>query len=478
MAPTSTPTARPRAWRARAVGAGTAALVAAGAAVTAGVPQPAQAATAAAWADWTVQGVGGAFGGTAAVAASGFPAASWTSDSRAPVGVPTGASTWLPAAGPAGQVYGSSQGRRYLQLRPAADTPGAPSTTVLAFDTPTPSGGWAVVLGDVDADLVTVSGTGADGLPVTAAQLGVQGSFNACDASPRAPSCAGLGAPFDLPSWSLGEGTATLTGGGADTDGASGWLQPQVPLARLTLQVEQQRGFPVVNVWLVALTRAATGSVTLDGVPSPGQTVQVESPEEQVVATALTDEAGAWSVPALVADDGWRARLVVPPGTEADGPTSLGVDLSVGDATGLDFSLRTPAPGPSTDPSVGPSPPPSGQPTGGPSTGPSAEPSVSPGTPTPTGPPGPGPDPVEPGPGTEAPDPGATPTVTAPTAATPTAATREAVPPRPTRSTGRAATTAGGALARTGPDGVLEAAVLGLTLVVAGSIALGVRRRP
>lgn len=268
----------------------------------------------------------------------------------------------------------------------------------------------------MDSDLATVSATGTDGLPVSAAALGVKGAFNFCDASPRSSSCSGLSDPYDLPGWSI------------------------------TLEVERQSGFPVVNVWLVSLARGVSGPVTLDGVPSSGQTVEVVAPDGRVVASVSTREDGSWTVPDLVATDGWHARVVVPVGTEAGGPTSLPVDLSQTDAVDVDFLLLTAGPEPSGEPSAEPTVEPSTEPSGEPTGRGSAEPS---GTA----------DPTQSASGTE---PGVTPT---------------GAPGRTFTgggSTGGSGT--GGFLARTGADGLLAGVLVGFVLLGTGTVLLTAAR--
>lgn len=467
-----------RSRRARAGLAATAAAVLVAVGVTAAVTTaPALAATSTSWATWTVTGDGGDFAGTAAVDATGFPAASWTSDSRAPVGVPAGATTWLPAGSPVGQVYGSSQGRPYLQLRPQDDTPGGFSTTVLTFEAPTPAAGWAVVLGDVDADVAVVSGIRADGEPASPADLGVVGAFSFCDASPRPSTCSGLEAPYDLPTWSVEGSSAVLRGNGPDTTGAAGWLQPEVALSSLTVQVERIDGFPVVDVWLVALTRSASGVVTLDGEVAPDQVVQLLRADGTVAATVTSGPDGSWSVPDLVASEEWRARVVPPDGTSTDGPSSREVDVSETDAVDVNFALVTTAPEPTEDPTVEPTTDPTTEPTSDPTVEPTVEPTTEPTEPT-TEPTSPG----SPAPGESdapSPDPTAPGSTSGPTGSDGTGGTG----PGGTGpgSTGSGPSAVGGVLARTGATGLLGAVLLGLSLVGTGALLLrssrGARQR-
>jgi hypothetical protein len=182
-----------------------------------GAALPAAAETAG-WAEWgSLEGSAGNYTTTMQLPAGGFPEATMTSDSRGGVGIISGASNWLSADTPPGAVYGSSRNEPYINLRPRADRAGAPSTTTYTFDTPTPSGGWAFVLGDIDADEVVVTAKGPDGQELSVDELGFQDVFNYCDAA-GSPSCTG----GDLPSWD--PATQTLTGNdeAADTEGASG----------------------------------------------------------------------------------------------------------------------------------------------------------------------------------------------------------------------------------------------------------------
>lgn len=113
----------------------------------------------------------------------------------------------LGASTPWGQTYGSSAGKTYMSTYAGAGA-GAQKTATYTFSTPcSPANqcGWA--LGDVDAESVSLSAIGTDGTPLTAAELGFQGTFNYAGAA-------------DQPSWN--PGTSTLTGNNGDTNGATG----------------------------------------------------------------------------------------------------------------------------------------------------------------------------------------------------------------------------------------------------------------
>lgn len=211
---------------------------------------PAAAVQVGVWGDWSpLAGTGGSY--TTGVTLAGTPeiAAQASSTSRAgSVGVISGASTWLAASTPVGQKYGSSQDRPYLNFRPAADNSTSPSITTYAFARPTPTTNWAFVLGDVDADMLQISGLTAGGAPVTAADLGYRGGFNYC--APEyvgKPSCTGDSA--DVPGWDPATMVLMGNAGADDTRGSAAWFEPVVPISELTFAFTQRSGFPVYQTW-------------------------------------------------------------------------------------------------------------------------------------------------------------------------------------------------------------------------------------
>lgn len=223
------------------------------------------------YAEWTISGTGGNYTGTMTLP-HGLPAATFTSDSRAPAQLNSGATTWLSPATPFGATYGSSEDEQYPNLRPVADRPDAPSTTTYRFAAPTPTSGWGFALADVDADDVTVIATDANGNPVPVAGLGFQSVFNFCDASPRPAACAGETPPYDIPTWVPDTTSGTLVGhdAAADTVGSTGWFQPTVPLSTLTFVFRQRAGLPVYQTWFAALPPEPSPSPT----PSPSSTTE------------------------------------------------------------------------------------------------------------------------------------------------------------------------------------------------------------
>ncbi|MGG7464952.1 MSCRAMM family protein [Plantibacter sp. YIM 135347] len=316
------------------------ALLAAAATVFTGAI-PASAATTGTWASWTdLVGTSGAFTGSMTLAGQPALTATIKTDSRSgQIGVISGASTWLSQGTPVGAKYGSSVGKPYLNLRPKADTAVAPSTTTYSFATPTPPSGWTFVLGDIDADKVQVKAIGPDGIPLTAAELGYQSSFNYC-----APGVAGKppcpGAADDVPAWD--PATQTLTGNAAalDTSGAAAWFEPSTEISSLSFVFTRRSGFPIYQTWFASLARDISGVVSDQNTgPLDGVDVRLVDRNGTVVSTTTTAAGGAYSFPGFIATDGYIVETVVPAGKIAVGASRAPADLTTADAV-VDFTVR------------------------------------------------------------------------------------------------------------------------------------------
>ncbi|MFD6140742.1 collagen binding domain-containing protein [Promicromonospora sp. NPDC060271] len=314
---------------------------------------PATAGASAGWADWEpLTGSAGDWSTTVRLPAGGFPAATVTSDSRGGVGVVSGESSWLGPATPPGEVLGSSRGRQYLNLRPQADRPTTPSTTTYTFEHPTPPGGWALVLGDIDADRAVVTARGADGRLLAGTELGWQGGLNYCQGA-GSPSCAG--APEDVPTWDPATGELLGNAAAADTSGAAGWFRPTAPIKSLTVEFYQRSGFPAYQTWFASLTRDIAGTVDLvdaGGAPQgvvPGATLTLFGPDGAALDTATSDASGQYIFPGYVAAPGYRVELTTLPEADDTYPHGLvpsgeravdEIDLSSADAMGADLAAR------------------------------------------------------------------------------------------------------------------------------------------
>jgi len=296
-------------------------------------------------ATWTLAGANPSWTGTMTVPATGFPVASYATNSQTPQ-IASGASAYLGPSTPYGAVFGSSQGQPYLTVRTAAGT--TPSTLTLTFPQPTPASGWGFAVGDLDADQLAFQATGPSGA-LSPADLGYQSSFNYCAVSPTPSTCTNP--PFDhVPTWD--PTTGTLSGDGEDESGSAAWFRPTAPISTLTLTFTALSGFPVYQLWFAALTSSISGTVTLeDGGPAPaGTTLQlldasgvpvVDAAGNPVTTTTALD--GTYSIPEVVAA-GYRVAVVAPAGYEVVGDTTRSADASAGDVTGVDFVLRTTAP--------------------------------------------------------------------------------------------------------------------------------------
>ncbi|MDT9593070.1 carboxypeptidase regulatory-like domain-containing protein [Nocardioides zeae] len=271
------------------------------------------------WAAWDpVAGTSNAYSTTLRPASAGFPTAAVATDSRGNVQLPGGSSTFLGADTPPGAKYGSSRDQRYLVLRPRADTPTAPSTTTYTFDQPTPDIGWAFVLGDVDADQVRVSAVDAAGSTVPAGEIDswFRGTFNHSGGS-------------DQPRWDAATSTLVGNPGAVDTDGASGWFEPEVRLRSLTLTFTRRAGFPVYQTWFVSRARPIGGTVedrsTAGSCPVTGSTLTLLSPFGEELATTSPAADGTYELGEFATQSGYTVRLDAAPGCAVVGPAQATV---------------------------------------------------------------------------------------------------------------------------------------------------------
>lgn len=201
--------------------------------------------------------------GTVTAPGSYFPAGHVTSDAGI-FRVFSGKSTYLTGDTPFGQEFGSSKDHSYLQFN--AVSAAKPSTTTITFATPAPANSWGFALGDIDADKATIEATDANGNALTAAELGWKGAFNYCEPSPRPSSCAHP--PFtDKPDWD--PVTATLTGHGPDTNGASGWFMPAKAVKSLTIKYSVLTGRPVGQLWIAAKWAQRKPDIAIDKTAYP-----------------------------------------------------------------------------------------------------------------------------------------------------------------------------------------------------------------
>ena len=304
-----------------------------------------------------VQGTAAPFTTTMQLPGLGHPVAEVTTNAYAATVPVVRAAGWGPAT-PPGERFGSGLSRSYLSLRPAANNAGSPSRTTYTFDAAPPTG-WGFVVGDIDADQVTVSGTRADGSAATTAQLGFEGVFNACATTPRPADCTGA-VLTDVPTWDAD--TATVRGNAAadDSTGADAWFVPTVPLRTLTLTYRWRKGQPTFQTWFASRSRTASGQVVVadDAVCDlTTATVSLLAADDSVLATTSPAVDGSWTFPRVATADDLRARLsAVPAGCRVSGADESALDLTTADDDGTAFTLAEAlVPSPTVTPTVVPS---------------------------------------------------------------------------------------------------------------------------
>lgn len=189
------------------------------------------------YATWSGSGNSGAF-----ATPSNIFGGTWTSG-RPSAGVNQassgGSSNTLNETTPWGQTYGTTVGNTYFSFYAVTTSPVANPTT-LTFTTPcSPTNQCGFALGDVDSESIQITAIGTDGVPLTAAELGYQSSFNA-DGYP------------DTPVWDAT--TSTLAGQGPDTFGETGWFKPTRPVQSLTMSSTLLQGAPQYQVFMAGFT--------------------------------------------------------------------------------------------------------------------------------------------------------------------------------------------------------------------------------
>ena len=247
----------------------------------------------------------------------GYPKAVMSSSSTRTASVPRGMSTWWGSQTPAGKYWGSSHDKSFLSVRPASDSPGAPSSTTLSFADAAPTG-WGFVVGDVDSETVTVSGVRADGDPASSEDLGFRGTFNACATPDKMVSCPKVAGR--APSWDADLLTLTGSSDPADSIGADGWFVPTARLRSVTLSSSWEAGEPVFQTWVVTRTSNLSGTVSVsDGLCDLTQAaVTLVGAEGEALKTAQVAKDGTWSFGQVAATNDFQARLTgLPPGCEA-----------------------------------------------------------------------------------------------------------------------------------------------------------------
>ena len=206
--------------------------------------------------------------------------------------------------------------------------------TTYTFERPTPTSGWTFVLGDVDADQVTITATGPGGRTVAPSELGFRSVFNYC----TPPVCT---ANTDVPSWDP-RPPGSLRG-----NAASSGHQRRLGLVRAHgaadlahLHLRPAAGFPVYQTWFSALEYDLTGTVTAPDGREQGITrPPVRSRRQPGSVRRPRTKTDEYAFSGFATYDGYRVQVVRPPGLTSDDPLTQIVDLSEGDQV-ADFVLR------------------------------------------------------------------------------------------------------------------------------------------
>ena len=142
----------------------------------------------------------------------------------------------------------------YLSLRSRGNT------ITLTFADPLPANSVAFNLVDVDVEKLTISAVASGGAALSGDQLGFRDAYN------------GIGSNIDTPVW---DRTArTLSGNGADTNGAAGWFSPTVAIESMTLSSSSEPNMTsssVIYLWMAAIRPqpTVTAAVTTTEITSP-----------------------------------------------------------------------------------------------------------------------------------------------------------------------------------------------------------------
>lgn len=230
-------------------------------------------------------------------------------------------SATLGASTPFGAVFGSSAGKSYLRVDVKASTA---TITTITFADELQANELGIALGDIDAEQVVITMSDKGGAALSATQMGAQDPFNYAGAD-------------DLPSITVGDDALTVAdtrcvdeGQTCDTNGATAWLQPTVPLKTITLTATKVSGLPEYQLWLAhtdyqVVTWDPTTALSLANLPAP---------PDQLATTS-----GDGAVSYAVADPG-QTGCSVNPSTAEISATSAGTCAITATAARTDDYLQ------------------------------------------------------------------------------------------------------------------------------------------
>lgn len=239
---------------------------------------------------------------------AGFGDILYSSTGSSGITIPGGSSAIQPLTTPfAGFIGLSSSGQQYINTRL---NNGATATNTYRFSHPTPNNGkWAVSLGDIDAERLTISATKANGSAATASEIGFQAQYNYNDPSDSTPHLSITQSGTTV----VVEDLACPSS--CDSVGISVWLKPSVSLSSLSIVALGKSGFPVYQTWFATQFTAVNGLVDpFQGVPAVNPTpippltldlVDLNGPgasDDVIIASTTSDSSGNYNFPAVYPD--------------------------------------------------------------------------------------------------------------------------------------------------------------------------------
>jgi LPXTG-motif cell wall-anchored protein len=218
--------------------------------------------------------------GSLSLSGTAFPSAVITTSGNS---LAVARSATLTGSSPFGTQYGTSSGKTYLSIGLTISA-AEPASTTLTFASATPTAGWSVALGDVDAESVAITATGEGGVALNVSGW-YAGSFNYQSGQ------------TDQPTWSGN----LLSGRGSDTGGAAAWFTPNAAVTSITFtQRRLVAGGPSYQLWIAA--DPDTFPTTTTSTSSSTSTSSTSSTSSTTTTTTTLPDS-TLEAPVITADD-------------------------------------------------------------------------------------------------------------------------------------------------------------------------------
>ena len=266
-----------------------------------------------------------------------------------------GASTFLPSTRGMGLIYGSSQNFPYLSIK--VDNTTTTTATITLSREPAATR-FAFALGDIDAETLVITMENAANTALTAAQMGAQTPFNHASASGPVPTVTENGNEITVDDPNCPPNPPPDTA--CDTNGATAWFQPTVPVKTITITSSTKTGFPRYQLWMaytdsqvVSWTPAVTSFDVADSPFTPDQLATVSFPSAggstiaYAVDAASTSDCTVDSTTAEITASTTGSCVVVASAASTS-------DFAAG-STSVTFTITTPPP-PAPEPTKPPTP--------------------------------------------------------------------------------------------------------------------------